>query len=104
MLDFRQHWLDRIEAGEVMANSVNRDLIHLGGVLRTMNTMKRLRQTLPLGGLSFKEGETRTRSPFSEGWTMKQSLALGALDGLSEICRLFPVSWPKRPQVTDRFG
>ena len=42
MLDFRQHWLDRIEAGEVTANSANKDLIHLGDVLKTVNTMKRL--------------------------------------------------------------
>lgn len=43
MLDFRQHWLDRIEAGEVTANPANKDLIHLGDVLKTVNTMKRLR-------------------------------------------------------------
>ena len=60
MLDFRQHWLDRIEAGEVTANSANKDLIHLGGVLKTVNTMKRLGLSLPLGELSFKEGEKRT--------------------------------------------
>lgn len=32
MLDFRQHWLERIEAGEVTANSANKDLIPLIGV------------------------------------------------------------------------
>lgn len=55
MLDFRQHWLGRIEAGEVTANSANKDLIHLGDVLKTVNTMKRLGLALPLGELSFKE-------------------------------------------------
>lgn len=65
VLDFRQHWLDRIEAGEVTANSANKDLIHLGDVLKTVNTMKRLGLSLPLGELSFKEGEARTRPPFS---------------------------------------
>nr|WP_299369708.1 hypothetical protein [uncultured Tateyamaria sp.] len=30
MLDFRRHWLDRIEAGDVTANSAKKDLIHLG--------------------------------------------------------------------------
>lgn len=60
MLDFRQHGLDRIEAGEVTANSANMDLIHLGDVLKTVNTMKRLGLALPLGELSFKEGEKLT--------------------------------------------
>lgn len=42
MPDFRQHWLDRIEAGEVKANSAHKNLIHLGDVLKAVNTMKRL--------------------------------------------------------------
>jgi hypothetical protein len=80
MLDFRQHWLDRIEAGEVTANSANKDLIHLGDVLKTLNRMKRLGLSLPLGDLSFKEGEARTRPPFSETWIKTRLLAPGALD------------------------
>ncbi len=83
MLDFRQHWLDRIEAGEVTANSANKDLIHLGDVLKTVNTMKRLGLVLPLGELSFKEGEKLTRPPFSEEWIRTRLLASGALDGLN---------------------
>ncbi len=43
ILDFRPHWLDRIETGEVTANSAKKDLIHLGDVLKTVKTMKRLR-------------------------------------------------------------
>jgi len=83
MLDFRQHWLDRIEAGEVTANSANKDLIHLGDVLKTVNAMKRLGLALPLGELSFKEGEKQTRPPFSEDWIRSRLLAPGALDGLN---------------------
>ncbi|WP_317057813.1 tyrosine-type recombinase/integrase [Roseovarius rhodophyticola] len=87
MLDFRQHWLDRIEAGEVTANSANKDLIHLGDVLKTVNMMKRLGLALPLGELSFKEGEKKTRPPFSEDWIRTRLLALGALDGLNGQAR-----------------
>ncbi|ABD54914.1 DUF6538 domain-containing protein [Jannaschia sp. CCS1] len=87
MLDFRQHWLDRIEAGEVTANSANKDLIHLGDVLKTVNTMKRLGLMLPLGELSFKQGEARTRPPFSEDWITTRLLAPGALDGLNDQAR-----------------
>ncbi|NNK67336.1 MAG: tyrosine-type recombinase/integrase [Rhodobacteraceae bacterium] len=87
MLDFRQHWLDRIEAGEVTANSANKDLIHLGDVLKTVNTMKRLGLALPLGELSFKEGEARTRPPFSEDWIKSRLLAPSALNGLNGQAR-----------------
>jgi integrase len=87
MLDFRQHWLDRIETGEVTANSANKDLIHLGDVLKTLNTMKRLGLSLPLGELSFKEGEARTRPPFSETWIKTRLVAKGALDGLNAEAR-----------------
>lgn len=87
LLDFRQHWLDRIEAGEVTANSANKDLIHLGDVLKTVNTMKRLGLVLPLGELSFKEGEKLTRPPFSEDWIRTRLLGPGALDGLNGQAR-----------------
>ncbi|WP_257891646.1 integrase [Gymnodinialimonas phycosphaerae] len=87
MLDFRQHWLDRIEAGEVTANSANKDLIHLGDVLKTENTMKRLGLDLPLGELSFKQGEARTRPPFSEDWIRIRLLVPGALNGLNDQAR-----------------
>ncbi len=87
MLDFRQHWLERIEAGEVTPNSANKDLIHLGDVLKTVNTMKRLGLTLPLGELSFREGETRTRPPFSPEWIRSRLLAPGALSGLNDEAR-----------------
>jgi integrase len=87
MLDFRQHWLERIEAGEVTANSANKDLIHLGDVLKTLNTMKRLGLSLPLGELSFKEGEARTRPPFSADWIKTRLLAPGALNGLNGEAR-----------------
>ena len=87
MLDFRQHWLERIEGGEVTANSANKDLIHLADVLKTVNRMKRLGLDLPLGELSFKEGEARTRPPFSDSWIRDRILAAGALDGLNGEAR-----------------
>ena len=87
MLDFRQHWLERIETGDVTPNTANKDLIHLGDVLKTVNTMKRLGLDLPLGELSFREGEQRTRPPFSTGWIRDRLLAPGALDGLNEEAR-----------------
>jgi len=87
MLDFRQHWLDRIAAGEVSPNSANKDLIHIGDILKTVNSMKRLGLDLPLGELSFKQGEKKTRPPFSVYWIRNKLLAKGALDALNSEAR-----------------
>ena len=87
MLDFRQYWLERIETEGLTPNSANKDLIHLGDVLKTINRMKRLGLDLPLGELSFKEGEKRSRPPFSDDWIKNNLLAAGALDGLNSEAR-----------------
>ncbi|QYZ68837.1 hypothetical protein JO391_13830 [Neotabrizicola shimadae] len=34
MLDFRQWWSERLETEELTPNSANKDLVHLGKVLR----------------------------------------------------------------------
>jgi len=83
MLDFRQWWLEKIEAEDMSTNSANKDLIHLGNVLKTVNKMKRLGLVLPLSDLSFKAGEAKQRPPFSDAWIRDRLLAPGALDGLN---------------------
>ena len=87
MLDFRQWWFDRIENDGLTTNAANKDLIHLGDVLKTVNKMKRLGLVLPLGGLSFKLDEAGKRPPFSVGWIKDKILAPDALDGLNSEAR-----------------
>lgn len=87
MLEFRQWWLERIASGEVLPGSANKDLTHLGDVLKTVNAMKGLGLVLPLGELSFREGEKRTRPPFSSEWISTKLLNPGALAGLNADAR-----------------
>lgn len=87
MLDFRAWWLDRIENEGLSPGSANKDLIHLGDVLKTVNKMKRLNLTLPLSDLSFKEGEQVPRPPFSDTWIKEKILAPGVLAGLNTDAR-----------------
>lgn len=87
MLDFRNWWMERLEEEELTANSANKDLIHLGDILKTVNRMKRLGLVLPLTDLSFKEGEGKKRPPFSVKWIKEKLLAPGALDGLNDEAR-----------------
>jgi len=84
MLNFRDWWIERIADEDLTPNSANKDLIHLGKVLKTVNRMKRLGLVLPLSDLSLKEGEAKKRPPFSATWIRDKLLAPGALDGLNE--------------------
>lgn len=83
MLNFRNWWVERMDSEDLTPNSANKDLIHLGDVLKTVNKMKRLGLVLPLTDISFKEGEKRSRPPFSLAWIRDKLLAPGALDGLN---------------------
>lgn len=87
MLDFRNWWMERLEEEELTPNSANKDLIHLGDVLKTVNKMKRLGLVLPLTDLSFKEAEAKKRPPFSAKWITEKLLAPGALDGMNAEAR-----------------
>ncbi len=87
LLDFREWWLHRIEGEGLSTNAANKDLIHLGDVLKTVNRMKRLKLDLPLSGLSFKAGDVRPRPLFSATWIKDKLLAKGALDGLNDQAR-----------------
>lgn len=87
MLDFREWWMDRIRTEGLTPNSANKDIIHIGNVLRTVNKMKRLNLNLPLSDLAIREGEKKTRPAFSVDWIKTKLLAPGALDGLNAEAR-----------------
>ena len=87
MLDFRNWWMERLDEEGLTPDSANKDLIHLGDVLKTVNKMKRLGLVLPLSDLAFKKGEAKQRPPFSPDWIKDKLLAPGALDGLNAEAR-----------------
>lgn len=87
MLDFRQWWMDKIATEELTPNSANKDLTHVGSVLKTINKMKRLGLVLPLTDLALKAGEARSRPPFSNAWIKDRLLAPDALNGLNTEAR-----------------
>lgn len=76
-----------MEVKGLTPNSANKDLIHLSNIFKTVNKMKRLGLDLPLSDLSFKEGESRQRPPFSTDWIRNNLLANKALDGLNTDAR-----------------
>jgi integrase len=87
MLDFRDWWFEKLAKDGLTANSANKDLVHLGNIWKTVNSMKRLGLALPLGGLSFKQDDKSQRLPFSSDWIRTRLLAEGAFDGLNTEAR-----------------
>lgn len=87
MLDFRDWWLEKLEADNLTANSANKDLTHLAGMWRLVVQQKRLGLVLPLDGLAIKEDEAARRPPFSREWIRDKLLAPGALAGLNSEAR-----------------
>ena len=87
MIEFRQWWIEKLANDGLTANSANKDFTYISDTLKTVNKMKRLNLVLPLTDLSVKEGEKRTRPPFSEKWIKTKLLATGALDALNTEAR-----------------
>ena len=86
MLDFRQWWTEKLESEDLTPNSANKDLIHLGSVLKTINKRKHLGLVLPLTDLSFKGGREPPEAAvlcrvdqdqaLGPGWVLSEELGL----------------------------
>lgn len=90
MLDFREWWMERVAGEEgLKPGTANKDFTHLRGVWGKINELKRLGIDIDslLAGLSFAEGEQRTRPPFSSDWIKKRLLDPKALAGLNTEAR-----------------
>ncbi|GAM00005.1 tyrosine-type recombinase/integrase [Sphingomonas parapaucimobilis] len=93
MVKFRDWWRDRMLQENLVANSANKDSIHVGHVLRTANSRLGLglddHLNKILADLSFKDerGDERERPPFSDKWIREVILKDGALDGLNVEAR-----------------
>jgi hypothetical protein len=82
-LNFREWWIEKIEAEDLSPSSANKDFTHLADMVRTLNRMKRLGLPDLFFGVALKEGAKRTRPPFSTEWIRMRLIAPGALDGLN---------------------
>ncbi|MBT3071584.1 tyrosine-type recombinase/integrase [Rhodomicrobium sp. Az07] len=87
VLNFREWWIEKIEAEDLSPSSANKDFTHLADMVRTLNRMKRLGLPDLFRGVALKEGAKRTRPPFSTEWIRMRLIAPGALDGLNTEAR-----------------
>lgn len=87
MLNFREWWMDRLTDKGLTANSANKDLIHFGDVVKTVNRLKRLNLVLPLTDLNLKETDGKKRPPLPATWIRDVLLKPGALDSMNAEAR-----------------
>ena len=65
MLDFRSGWVERLETVNLTANPANKDLTHLGEILKMVNKLKRLGLHPPLSDLAIESHDAVQRPAFS---------------------------------------
>jgi integrase len=87
MFAFRDWWIERIASEGLTANSANKDIIHLGDVLKNVNRRKRLGLVLPLSDMTIRGGDACQRPSFSVQWIRDKLLAPDALKGLNGQAR-----------------
>ncbi|CAM8671112.1 Integrase, catalytic domain containing protein [Paracoccaceae bacterium] len=77
----------RVRAGEIVASSANKDLIHLLTVIEDVARAKNIMLGFNRAKLMFKQEDADHRPPFTEKWIREKLLAPGALDGLNPEAR-----------------
>ncbi|MEJ6848615.1 DUF6538 domain-containing protein [Sinorhizobium fredii] len=93
MVKFRDWWRDKMRTENLVANSANKDLIHIGHILKTANQRlglgleDQLRKILENHSFKDTKGDERDRPPFSDKWIREVILKDGALDGLNKEAR-----------------
>ncbi|GAD55458.1 hypothetical protein [Limimaricola cinnabarinus] len=80
MQDFRDWWIDKVEEGDVIPASANKDFTYVGAVLRLVAARKRL-GFVPPTPEPIKAGRQNTRLPFSVDWIRDKIIpGLGGLN------------------------
>jgi hypothetical protein len=80
-LRYVDHWTERVVDGEVQAETANRNLIHITGMLSAVARRHRLPVDRVFAGLRLDGAGSRP--PFSAWWIVNKLLAPGALDAMN---------------------
>lgn len=86
-LRYVDHWTERVIDGEVQADTANRNLTHISGMLSAVARRHRLRVEPVLAGLRLEVERARPRPPFSAWWIVNRLLAPGALEAMNAELR-----------------
>lgn len=84
---FKNHLAARVRAGEIVASSANKDLIHFLTVIEDVARAKGITLIFDRTKLMFRQEDASPRPPFTASWIKEKLLAPGALDGLNPEAR-----------------
>jgi integrase len=88
---YRQHWVDRVAAGEVTKEGANRSMSDIKGMISVLDDIYHEGWGDAWSDIRIKgkkqTKEKRKRPPYSNEFVQKQLLAPGALDGMNEDAR-----------------
>lgn len=87
LIAFRGALTRRVLAGDIVASSANKDLIHFLTVIEDVARAKSIALQCNRTKIMLKTDDTNTRPPFSRAWIKDKILAPGALDGLNPEAR-----------------
>jgi integrase len=82
-LKFSGHWEQRVLDGEVKAETANRNLTHITGMLRAVSKRHQLRLEPVFAGTRLEGDKARSRPPFTAQFIVNVMLAPGALDAMN---------------------
>jgi integrase len=83
-LRYVEHWEKRVAEGEVVAETANRNLTHITGMLSAVSRRHRLMLEPVFAGTRLEGDRARPRPPFTPAFIVNRILAPGALDGMNE--------------------
>jgi integrase len=84
---YADYWENRTIAEGISASSANKNLSHVGGMLKAVNKRLQLGLDNVFAGTRLDGGRDGKRSPFSVEHIRERILAPGALDGLNDEAR-----------------
>jgi integrase len=86
-LALRTWWRERVQRGEVLASSGNKDFGHLSDLWRTMDDLYRLGLPNPFTRLRLSDHVKGQRPSFSTAWIAEHLVAEDGLSGLNDEAR-----------------
>lgn len=86
-LALRTWWRERVQRGEVLASSGNKDFGHLSDLFRTMDDLYRLGLPNPFTRLRLSDHVKGQRPSFSTAWIAEHLVTPGGLPGLNDEAR-----------------
>jgi integrase len=86
-LSYVEWWEDRIVSGEVNAGTANKNISHIGGMIRAVTKRLQLRLDNVFAGTRIEGGRDGSRSPFELDFIRSTILAAGKLADLNDEAR-----------------